>query len=130
MKTVTSEIFTLDVETADCIKSVIAKIKDKHGILINEERLILAGNQLEEGCTLSCSSIPKDAPISNLEFRSIQNMVISVEICNFKIVTIDLEPTNFNENVKTQSKVYIRSYLQSFISINKQLEDGCTTLSH
>jgi hypothetical protein len=96
VKTVTGKIFTLDVEPTDSIASIIAKIKDKHGILLDEETLIFAGNQLEEGYTLSGISIPKDAPISNLEFRSIQNMVISVEICNFTIVAIDLESTDSN----------------------------------
>ncbi len=53
MKTVTSAIITLDVERADSIKIILAKIKDMQGTPLDQKRLFFAGNQLEEGCTLS-----------------------------------------------------------------------------
>jgi hypothetical protein len=67
--------------------------------------------------------------MSNFEFRAIKNGAIFLEICDFKNVTIDLKPTQSNENDKTHDKVDIRSYLQSLISVGKQPEDSCA-LSH
>ncbi len=130
MKTVTGKIFTLDVEPNDSIKSIIAKIKDKQGICLDQQRLIFAGRPLEDDRNLIGISIYKDAPFPNFEFRSFKNMAISVEICNVKIATIDLEPTHFIGSAKTQDKVDICSYLQSFIFADNQLEESCTAESH
>jgi ubiquitin len=59
VKTVTSKIFTLDVEPADSIKSILVKIMDKLGTPLDQDRLISAGNQLEDGRTLNDYNILK-----------------------------------------------------------------------
>ncbi len=63
MKTVTGKIFTLDVEPADSIKSILAKIMDKLGTPLDQDRLISAGNQLEDGRTLNDYNILKGATL-------------------------------------------------------------------
>jgi ubiquitin len=59
VKTVTGKIFTLDVEPADSIKSILAKIMDKLGIPLDQDRLISACNQLEDGRTVDDYNILK-----------------------------------------------------------------------
>lgn len=81
LQTLTGRTITLDVKPWDSVAAVKAKIQDSEGVPHDEQRLVCATKQLEDGCILADYNIEQES-----------NLQLLLRLCGGTKVSIKCAP--------------------------------------
>ena len=134
IKSLVDDVFPLEVESSDTVKSVKEKLQKKEGIPRDRQRLVYGEKSrqiLEDDRTLSYYDIQSDSTLRVL-FLSRGSMRIFIKTLTGKTITLEVELYDTVEDVKVkiQDKEGTPLDQQILIHAVRLLEDGRTLLGY